>query len=305
MRQLTALEPDVEEKAAYVLVMGGNAEKQGDFTAAVGFCREALAMEPMRQDVWYFIHNNLGYSLNMLGRFAEAEHFCGAAVEIDPARPNAHKNLGLALQGQNRWIEAATCFVWATNACPSDDRASQLLRRLVTDHRELEFEWGPKADRCEAAVRFAQWAIQRALSGKILRVVLACNDPILDELIAVPLGRVTSGAVEIVTAGSWLEILQAVGPGICDMVFVMPQNLRGAKWRGIGRWLRAINLRGSKTLVISGAADDLNEHGEACRQAGADDFMELPFQMDEMEYRLREFLARGNGLEFEKGTSEL
>ncbi len=61
LRELMVLEPDLEQKAACVLVMGANAEKQQDFGAAVRFYREALAMEPMRNDVWYFIHNNLGY----------------------------------------------------------------------------------------------------------------------------------------------------------------------------------------------------------------------------------------------------
>ena len=52
--------------------MGANAEKQQDFEAAVRFYREALAMEPLHNDVWYF------------SRF----------------RPNGHKNLGIALVAQ-------------------------------------------------------------------------------------------------------------------------------------------------------------------------------------------------------------
>jgi tetratricopeptide (TPR) repeat protein len=106
----------LEQKAACVLVMGATAEKKQDFEAAVRFYREALAMEPVRNDVWYFIHNNLGYSLNMLGQFAEGEKFCRAAIEINPFRPNGHKNLGIALAGQGRYREAARCFVTATLA---------------------------------------------------------------------------------------------------------------------------------------------------------------------------------------------
>lgn len=62
LRELMALEPELEQKAACVLVMGAAAEKKQDFEAAVRFYREALAMEPICNDVWYFIHNNLGYS---------------------------------------------------------------------------------------------------------------------------------------------------------------------------------------------------------------------------------------------------
>ena len=113
LRELMAIEPELEQKAACVLVMGATAEKKQDFEAAVGFYREALAMEPIRNDVWYFIHNNLGHSLNMLGYFAEGEKCCRAAIEINPSRPNGHKNLGISLAGQGHYREAARCFVTA------------------------------------------------------------------------------------------------------------------------------------------------------------------------------------------------
>jgi tetratricopeptide (TPR) repeat protein len=305
LRNLMALEPCLEEKAACVLAMGGTAEKQGNYQAAVQFYREALAMEPMRSDVWYFIHNNLGFSLNMLGHFIDGEQFCRTAIDIDPRRSNAHKNLGLALQGQNRYCEAASAFVRGTEACPSDSRASQLLRRLLTEHKELELEFGAQAGRCEAAVRFAQWAVHRALSGNILKVVLACNEFILDDLIAVPLERITAGAVHTVTAGSWIELLRAMPPGQCDMVFVVPRNMRGgAPWSSAGRYLRAIKARGTKTLVVVGTAGELARRGEACRQAGGDEFLELPL-MDSIEDTLRCWLTGSDGPDlFEDGTGE-
>ena len=43
----------------------------------------------------------------MLGHFAEGEKFCRAAIEINPSRPNGHKNLGIALAGQGQYREAA------------------------------------------------------------------------------------------------------------------------------------------------------------------------------------------------------
>ena len=51
LRDLMALEPELEQKAACVLAMGATAEKKQDFEAAVRFYREALAMEPIRNDV--------------------------------------------------------------------------------------------------------------------------------------------------------------------------------------------------------------------------------------------------------------
>ncbi len=91
---------DLEKQAAVFLHLGGAAEQKHDFEAAVTFYRRAIALEPTRLDVWYFAHNNLGFSLNQLGRFSDGEIFCQDAIRIDPSRPNGHKNLGLSLAGQ-------------------------------------------------------------------------------------------------------------------------------------------------------------------------------------------------------------
>ena len=86
----------------------------------------------------YFLRNNLGYSLNQLGQFSEGESWCRKAIEIDWNRPNAHKNLGLALQGQTRYPEAAESFRNATLVDPFDRRALNHLRELLEIHPDLE-----------------------------------------------------------------------------------------------------------------------------------------------------------------------
>lgn len=93
---------DLEKQAAVFLHLGGAAEQKHDFEAAVTFYRRAIALEPTRLDVWYFAHNNLGFSLNQLGRFSDGEIFCQDAIRIDPSRPNGHKNLGLSLANSCR-----------------------------------------------------------------------------------------------------------------------------------------------------------------------------------------------------------
>lgn len=142
LRELMAAEDDLEEKAAIVLATGGIAEMKGDFEAAVRFYREAFALEPERNDVWFFVNNNLGYSLNKLGQFAEGEKFCRTAIEINAARPNGHKNLGVALAGQGRLAEAARCWVMATKVAPGDTRSHDLLKDLLRHHPELANEFG-------------------------------------------------------------------------------------------------------------------------------------------------------------------
>jgi tetratricopeptide (TPR) repeat protein len=89
-----------EAKAEGVLALGQMMEQMGDFEGAIRFYREAFSLEPAETRTWYFIHNNLGFCLNHLGRFTEGEPYCRKAVEIDPNRPNAYKNLGLSLQGK-------------------------------------------------------------------------------------------------------------------------------------------------------------------------------------------------------------
>jgi tetratricopeptide (TPR) repeat protein len=100
--------PDPEQRAECVLTMGQVVEQVGDYRAAVQYYREALALEPTHAFTWYFINNNLGLSLNTLGHFAEGERYCRKAIEIHPHRPNAHKNLGIALAGQSEPVGSRT-----------------------------------------------------------------------------------------------------------------------------------------------------------------------------------------------------
>ena len=79
---------------------------------------------------WYFLHNNHAYCLAMLERFAEAEVLARQAIDIEPGRHNAHKNLGLALMGQGRLQEAAESFRRARDLNPGDGRAAYYLEIL-------------------------------------------------------------------------------------------------------------------------------------------------------------------------------
>jgi len=143
--------PDAERKAACILAMGQTMEQVQDYEAAIRYYREALSLEPVRTPTWYFINNNLGYSLNTQGRFDEGETYCRKAIEIDPSRPNAHKNLGIAFQGQGRFHEAARCFITATRVNASDRRSLVLLTKLLADHPELEFEFAVEVEFCHQA----------------------------------------------------------------------------------------------------------------------------------------------------------
>ena len=152
LRQLMQRLPDPEQKAQCVLTMGQAMEQVGDYPAAVRYYKEALALEPTHTFTWYFINNNLGFSLNTLGQFAQGEIYCRKAIEVDASRPNAYKNLGIALAGQGEHREAARSFVAATQANAADPRAFRLLQDLLRQHPELEFEFAALAESCQKAV---------------------------------------------------------------------------------------------------------------------------------------------------------
>ena len=100
LQELIPLLSDLEEKARCVLALGQTMEQKGDYAAAAGYYKVALALEPMHTRTWYFVNNNLGFSLNVMERFSEAEDYCRKAMATDPNRPNAYKNLGISLAGQ-------------------------------------------------------------------------------------------------------------------------------------------------------------------------------------------------------------
>ncbi|MEI7902626.1 MAG: ATP-dependent Clp protease adaptor ClpS, partial [bacterium] len=85
----------------------------------------------------YFSNNNLAYNLNQLGLYAEAEPHCREAIRTEPLRHNAHKNLGVSLQGQGRWAEAADSYGRATEACPFDPRAAGHMEAMLKEHPEV------------------------------------------------------------------------------------------------------------------------------------------------------------------------
>jgi tetratricopeptide (TPR) repeat protein len=156
LEELRALSEDGELTAKSLLAMGGHAEGMGDFEAAVGYYRATLAAQPRTAVVRYFANNNLGYSLNQLGRFVEGEACCRAAREVLPELPNAHKNLGLALAGQGRWREAAESYLEGTRVAPRDRRSYDLLERLLRDHPELAAEFAAAARAARDAVSGAR-----------------------------------------------------------------------------------------------------------------------------------------------------
>jgi tetratricopeptide (TPR) repeat protein len=156
-RLLTA-SVDAQERPQIVLAMGQLLEKMSDYESAAATYGRGVQLGPAGQTTAFFLRNNLGYCLNHLGRHREAERWCRAAIEIDPLRYNAHKNLGLAFQGQGRYAEAARSLIQAVRLEAADPRALGHLEALVNAHPEIESEipdLGEQLESCVTAVTAA------------------------------------------------------------------------------------------------------------------------------------------------------
>jgi tetratricopeptide (TPR) repeat protein len=138
--------------------MGQLQEQLGNFEAAARFYRGGLELRAGPGATWYWLNNNLGYSLVQLGRPSDALEFLEAAIAIDETRPNAHKNLGLAHERLGSYAMAVMCFVRATQANASDPRSLRHMDDLIAAHPEVLVDvpgLGETLTECRSAVAFA------------------------------------------------------------------------------------------------------------------------------------------------------
>jgi tetratricopeptide (TPR) repeat protein len=300
LRHLLAAESEVEAKAHCVLALGQTMEQAGDYPSAIRFYREAFAMEPASNDVWYFINNNLGYSYNQVGQHAEAETFCRAAIAINPDRHNAYKNLGIALQGLGKHREAAQCLVTATQKNASDARATEHLLRLLEIHPELNEEFASHLALCQRTIRYVAGAARRANQGIALRVLLGGKDAALNQTVVAALQAVIQrGSVEAVQAGDWEGIMEDASTGNSDLFVVAPQHIAAGETTAeplrLGcDVLKRIAARSPAPVVVLLAQDHLAEWRQAYSDAGADAVLGLPFHPNALAEALKRCI-RGHG----------
>ena len=131
---------DLEERALQYLEKGRLMEQQGSYQQAISFYARALPLEPRVSRIWYFINNNLSYSLNQCEEYARAEEYCRAAIRIDPQSHNAYKNLGIALEGMGDFLGAIEWHAKATELMPRDSRALGHLENLLERRPSLLIE---------------------------------------------------------------------------------------------------------------------------------------------------------------------
>ena len=126
-----------EDVAKAHLLLGLEAEERQDWDDAAKNYLRIVELAPADDMVRYFGYNNRAYSLLQMKRFEEAETHCMAAIEVDDARHNAYKNLGLACEALGRPAEAAVCFINAGYRNAADKRAWLHLQQLLSKNPDL------------------------------------------------------------------------------------------------------------------------------------------------------------------------
>lgn len=131
---------NVDRMAFHYLNLGRLMEQADDYVTAISYYSKALALETSDMRTRYFIHNNLGFCLNVIGKYDEAEKLLEEAIRIDPSRQNAYKNRGIALEGQNRYEEAVLLYMRGMVVNPHDPRACQHLESLLSKHKDIQVD---------------------------------------------------------------------------------------------------------------------------------------------------------------------
>jgi len=155
LRELLERSTDMRANVTYLLTLGQIMENMNEFEDAVSYYHEASTLCNVASDTFYWINNNMGFSLCMLKRFHEAERCCRLAIEIDPSRLNAFKNLGLSLEGQGRLREAIDAYITAIKINANDTRSMALLEKLLNKHPELKEVYNESLKECRSIVENA------------------------------------------------------------------------------------------------------------------------------------------------------
>jgi len=135
--RLLDISSDPEQRAEYFLLLGAECEKGDDYSAAARFYQRGIECRPDGIRTRYFLHNNMGYCLNHFKRHEEASEHCQTAIAVNPGSFNAYKNLGNALEGLGRYVEAAKYHIKACKIYPQDSRALKHLEILVVSNPNI------------------------------------------------------------------------------------------------------------------------------------------------------------------------
>jgi tetratricopeptide (TPR) repeat protein len=126
-----------ERTAKYYLTLGQIVEQEKQWDLALQHYMSGLAVSPHNQVTAYYLNNYAGYCLNKLGRFQQSEEYCLCAIEIDPERHLAYKNLGVALEGTGDHYGAWSAWNEARRCNPADHAVFLLAEKVEKEHQYI------------------------------------------------------------------------------------------------------------------------------------------------------------------------
>jgi two-component system, OmpR family, response regulator len=129
-----------------------------------------------------------------------------------------------------------------------------------------------------------------------MRILLVEDDPVLSDVMVrslVAVGHRVDHATNLDDAAHWWRV-QVFDAVLLDLN--LPQNSHERSGLGSGlSILRAARARGDRTPVMILTARDRTEERIAGLNAGADDYVGKPFDLGEVEARLRALVRRARG----------
>jgi tetratricopeptide (TPR) repeat protein len=111
------------EIASDHLAQGEIAEANEEWGLALEHHGIGLSLLPKDIPTVYFLFSNAAHCLNELELYFDGESYCRRAIEIDPTRPEAYRNLAVSLRGQGNLRGSALCLVEAIRINPACDAA--------------------------------------------------------------------------------------------------------------------------------------------------------------------------------------
>ncbi len=129
-----------------------------------------------------------------------------------------------------------------------------------------------------------------------MRILLVEDDPVLQAVVQRSLtdsGHRVDAAADLASAAHWWRV-QPFDAVLLDLN--LPQDARADSGMGSGlSLLREMRARGDKTPVLVLTARNRTDERIAGLNAGADDYLGKPFELAEVEARLRALMRRSQG----------